>query len=303
MAVRPPTIALLGAALTALAVHGQPVLLELDVENLVAYVDNAYFPTAVRIGDITAVNGHPVKGTYVGVPFKLGLTPAPQPGQTIADTTAVSFREESFQILGLDGILIGSILTIGTAGGPPAPGAPPVQANGDLAIAGGTGAFIGVRGQKGRGTSIAPLRYAAADEDPAGRRRIGGGHIREILQVIPMSQPEIVTTGGRPAVTHANDFTPVSLSKPATSGETLSLFATGLGPIRPSTGPGAVVNSPVAVTVNGKFADVISAVLSPGTADRYEVKFRVPSGTEEGTATIQVTAAWIASPPAIFAVK
>jgi hypothetical protein len=296
-------MALLGAALTALAVHGQPVVLELDIENLVAYVDNAYFPTAVRIGDITAVNGHPVKGTYVGVPFKLGLTPAPQPGQTIADTTAVSFREESFQILGLDGILIGSILTIGTAGGPPAPGAPSFQANGDLAIAGGTGAFIGVRGQKGRGTAIAPLRYAATDEDPGDRRRIGGGHIREIFYAIPMSQPGIVTTGGRPALAHANGFTPVSLSKPATAGEALSLFATGLGPTRPSTGPGAVVNSPVAVTVNGKFADVISAVLSPGTADRYEVKFRLPSDTEKGTATIQVTAAWITSPTAIFAVK
>ena len=116
MTVRPPTIALLGAALTALAVHGQPAVLELDVENLVAYVDNSYFPTAVRIGDITTVNGRPVKGTYVGVPFKLGLTPAPQPGQAIADSTAVSFRQESFQILGLDGVPLGSILTLGMAG-------------------------------------------------------------------------------------------------------------------------------------------------------------------------------------------
>jgi hypothetical protein len=303
MTVRPPTIALLGAVLTALALHGQPVVLELDVENLVAYVDNTYFPIAVRIGDITAVNGQPVKGTYSGVAFGLGLTPAPQPSHAIADATAVSLRQESFQILGLDGTPVGTIMTAGPAGGPPPPGAPATQENGDLAIVGGTGAFLGVRGEKGRGVSIAALRRAPLDEGPSNRRQIGGGHIREILYVIPMSQPEIVTTGGRPAVTHANDVTPVSLSKPATAGETLSLFATGLGPTRPSTGPAAVVNSPVAVTVNGKFADVISAVLSPGTADRYEVKFRVPSGTEKGTATIQVAAAWITSPPAIFAVK
>jgi hypothetical protein len=305
MTVRPLQIALLEAALTALAVHGQPVVLELDVENLVAYVDNAYFPTAVRIGDITAVNGHPVKGTYVGVPFKLGLTPVPQPGQAIADTAAVSLREESFQILGLDGVPVGSILTLGTAGGPSPRGAPSVQANGDLAIAGGTGAFLGVRGEKGRGASIAPLRYAAADEDPADRRRIGGGHIREILQVIPMSQPEIVITAGRLAVTHSKDSTPVSVSKPAKAGEVLSLLATGLAPTRPSprlrTNQEIAVNSPVEVTMNGKAAEVISA--RTDTVDRYQVNFRVPPGIEKGMATVQVIAAWIASPPATISVQ
>lgn len=307
MTVRPLKIALLGATLTALAVQGQPVVLELDVENLVAYVGNTYFPTAVRIGDITAVNGHPVKGTYVGVPFKLGLTPAPQPGQAIADTTAVSFRQESFQILGLDGVPVGSILTFGMAGGPPPRGAPSVQANGDLAIAGGTGAFIGVRGQKGRGTSIAPLRYAAADEAPADRRRIGGGHIREILQVIPMSQPEIVITAGRPAVTHSKDSTPVSVSKPARAGEVLSLLATGLGPTRPSPSlrmnQETAANSLVEVTVNGKAAEVISAGGSTEPVNRYQVNFRVPPGIEKGMATVQVIAAWIASPPATISVQ
>jgi hypothetical protein len=307
MTIRPLKIALLGAALVALPVHGQPVVLEIDVENLVAYVDNTHFPTAVRLGDITAVNGHRVKGTYVGVPFKLGLNPTPQPGQAIADMAAVSFRQESFQILGLDRVPVGSIVALGTAGGPPPPGAPSVQANGDLAIVGGTGAFIGVRGEKGRGTSIVPLRYAAVDEDPANRRQIGGGHIREILQVIPMSQPEIVITAGRPAVTHSKDSSPVSVSKPAMAGEVLSLLATGLGPTRPSPSlrmnQEMVVNSPVAVTVNGKAAEVISAAGSTETVDRYQVNFRVPAGTDKGTATIQVTAAWIASVPATIAVQ
>jgi hypothetical protein len=309
MTFRPRKLALLRAALAALSAipriasaQTQPAVLEIDVENLVAYIGNAHFPTGLRLGDITAVNGQPVKGTYSGVAFGLGLTPAPQPGQPIADATAVSLRQESFQILGLDGAPVGTIMTVGPAGGPPPPGAPPAQENGDLAIVGGTGAFLGVRGEKGRGVSIAPLRRAALDEDPSKRRQIGGGHIREILYVISMSQPDIVTTGGRPALIHANDSTPVSISKPATEGEVLSLYATGLGPTRPSTGPAGVVNSPVEVKVNGKIAEVISAVGSPGTVDRYEVKFRVPSGTERGTATIQVTAAWIASPPVTFAV-
>jgi hypothetical protein len=321
MTIRPPKVALLGAVLCALAVQAaiprtafaqtRPAILEIDVENLVAYIDNIHFPTALRLGDITAVNGHAVKGTYAGVPFGLGLPPALRPGHSIADMAAVSFRQESFQILELDGTHVGTIMTVGPAGGPPPPGAPLAQENGDLAVVGGTGAFLGVRGEKGRGVSIAALRRAPSDEDPSKRRQIGGGHIREILYVIPMSQPEIVTTAGRPAVVHSNDTTPVSMSKPATAGEVLSLFATGLGPTRPSPDPGnpfppspkMPINSPLQVMVNGRTAEVISAIGSPGTVDRYQVNFRVPPGTEKGTATIQVTAAWIVSPPATFAVK
>jgi uncharacterized protein (TIGR03437 family) len=63
------------------------------------------------------------------------------------------------------------------------------------------------------------------------------------------------------------------------------------------------VNSPLQVTVNGRTAEVINAVGSPGTADRYQVNFRLPPGAASGTATIQVTAAWIASTPATFVVK
>jgi len=47
---------------------------------------------------------------------------------------------------------------------------------------------------------------------------------------------------------------------------------------------------------------VISAVGSSGTVDRYEVKFRVPRGMEKGTATVQVSAAWIEGMPAMITV-
>jgi hypothetical protein len=123
---RPILITILVAISSGLAsAQIQPVVLEIDVENLVEYIHNTHFwEGAIRLGDITAVNGHPVKGTYVGVPLKLGLTPAPQPGQPVADITRVSFRQESFQILGLDGVPVGSILTLGTAGGPSLPAHP-----------------------------------------------------------------------------------------------------------------------------------------------------------------------------------
>ena len=301
MTIGTPTQAALAAIFLAASsqlamAQTQPAVLEIDVENLVEYIQNSNFWTAVRLGDITAVNGRPVRGTYVGVPVKLGLTPAPEPGQALADITRVSFRQESFQILALDGLHVGSILILGTAGGPPPPRAPSAQENGDLAIVGGTGAFLGARGEKGRGREIAPARRAAPNEDPAHRRQIGGGHIREILYLIPFAAPLISK------LAHASDFTAVSTSKPARADEILSLFATGLGPTRPAN-PVAVVNSPVEVTVNGMPAQIISVIGSPGTMDRYEVKFRLPPGTKKGAAAIELSAAWIASAPATIAVQ
>src|SRR5207249_9351832 len=113
------------------------------------------------------------------------------------------------------------------------------------------------------------------------------------------------------AVTHCADFTLVTAAKPAAAGENLCLFATGLGPTRPGVEPGqpfpssplALVNSPVQVTVNGNNAQVIGAVGYPGAVDGYQVNFRVPSGTSKGTASIQMTAAWVSSAPVTIAVQ
>jgi uncharacterized protein (TIGR03437 family) len=143
------------------------------------------------------------------------------------------------------------------------------------------------------------------------RRQNGGGHIASILYVIPMSRPDIAITASGPAVTHSSDFSLVTAAKPAAAGETLSLFATGLGPTRTVLDPGqafpsnplAVVNSPVTVTVNGKSAEVLGAVGYPGTADSYQVNFRVPPDIGTGTATIQISAAWIPGAPVSIPVK
>lgn len=132
-----------------------------------------------------------------------------------------------------------------------------------------------------------------------------------VLYVIPMSRPDIVITANGPAVTHASDFSLVTASKPAAAGEILSLFATGLGPTRSSLDPGqpfpsnplAVVNSPITVTVNGKSAEVLAAVGYPGSADSYQVNFRVPADTAKGTAAIQVTAAWITGTSVSIAIQ
>ena len=132
-----------------------------------------------------------------------------------------------------------------------------------------------------------------------------------LLYVVPMATPDILTTANGPAVTHSSDFSLVSASKPATAGEVLSLFATGLGPTRASLNPGqpfpstplAVVNSPFDVMVNGKSAEVLAAVGYPGSADGYQVNFRVPVDTAKGMASIQVSAAWVTGMPVNIAIQ
>ena len=67
--------------------------------------------------------------------------------------------------------------------------------------------------------------------------------------------------------------------------------------------PPETVNSPVAVTVNGEAAQVLSAVGYPGATDGYQVDFQVPANTTAGVAAIQLSAAWIAGPAVKIAVQ
>ena len=267
---------------------------------------NKNFAVVTLLGDIVAVNGQPAKGTYVGRTRAIKASPDPNPGGAIADITREAIREVIFEILKSDGTPVGTIVGLGFSGGPAPPGAPLAQTAGNWAIVGGTGAFLGARGELG-GAQISGTpgaRAASMAEDPANRRVNGGGKQPFVLQVIPMSVPQIVVTRAGPAVTHSKDLSLVTASKPAAAGEILSLSATGLGPTRPGVDPckpfpatpPAVVNSPVDVKVNGKSAEVLAAVGYPGAVDGYQVNFRVPSDAAKGTATVQISAAWIAGP-------
>src|SRR5262249_19093567 len=130
------------------------------------------------------------------------------------------------------------------------------------------------------------------------------GTTRHLIQMFPMSRPEIVSTGTGPAIFHA-DFSPVTAAKPAKAGEVLIVRATGLGPTRPGVDYGhpfpsdvlQQVNSPIAVLVNGQQAEVTNAIGWPGLVDTYRVDFRVPDGASAGMAGIQLTAAWITGVP------
>ena len=87
--------------------------------------------------------------------------------------------------------------------------------------------------------------------------------------------------------------------------------ASGVGPTVPGVEPGQpfpldalqAVNSPLDVTVNGLAADVVNKIGWPGLLDTYRVDFRVPTGINSGTATIQLTVAWIQGSPVIIPVQ
>jgi uncharacterized protein (TIGR03437 family) len=321
-------VTVFGAAVYCSLASGQSTqttLLKIDVANYVPYtydlVDIQKFASApimtpavlngarafsffAFIGDIVAVNGKPAKGLWTARGTTFGFDPNAVPGRATADVTRGNIIDMYWEIAKVDGTPIGALAASGLTRGSPPPGAPQSQTGDNLTIIGGTGAFLGIRGQAGV-IDLGSPRQASVVEDPASRRSIGGAKRSYILHLIPMSIPEIVTTVNGPAITHSNDFSLVTAAKPAAAGEILSLFATGLGPTVPGVDPGqplpssplAGINSPVEVTVNGKAAEILAANGYPGAVDGYQVNFRLPLDTPRGAANIQVSAAWIAGAP------
>lgn len=295
-----------------------PTILQVDLENYTIYlsdvtdnsklarspgpltvVDPANFGNLVTLADVTAINGTPAKGAMVMQMQYVRLTPTPPPGRAIGDITrevAVVWR---WEFLKADGSPFGSLFGVGFGGGPPAPGSTAGSINGNNAITGGTGAFVGAKGSLNMVQSSGG-RATSQAEDPSMRRTHGGAKVRFALQIWPMFRPEIVMTPNGPAVFH-QDFSPVTPDKPAQKGETLIVYAKGLGPTNPGVNPGepfpsdplALVTSPVEVLVGGKASPATNQLGIPGTTDTYRVDFQVPDTTVSGMVPIQVSAAWV----------
>jgi hypothetical protein len=142
--------------------------LTIEVKNLVAYqadicepslfatlpdatVPGGNFPptplnffVVTLIGDIKTVNTQDSKGTYVGYNPALNASPNAPNGGATADITRIAMREHICEILNSHGDAIGSTVSSGFSGGV-APGLP--NDSGNWAITGGTGAYLGARGQ------------------------------------------------------------------------------------------------------------------------------------------------------------
>jgi uncharacterized protein (TIGR03437 family) len=287
----------------------EPVVLTIDVENYVQYRGDIADPTKfatdpnpktaaaiafmqnVQMGDIVAVNGKPAKGLwqnrFVIMPFRVN----PTPGQPIADLDTSGVLHCVWEILGPDGAYIGTLMDGGTGN--------------NHALMGGLGAFAGMTGVKIMEV-LAPSRAASMSEDPSKRRvNGGGGKVRATFYIYPPFRPTVQMTPSGPTIAHT-DYSPVTAANPARPGELLIIAATGLGPVKPGIQPpGALqfpgppyqeVNSPVSVTFNGKELPVINKIGWPGQRDLYWIDFQVPSDAGTGTATLQLTAAWIPGP-------
>ena len=299
------------------------VILDMRIENRVVYLADTpdvsklatnpssttplaarTFETFMSIADIVSINGRPVKGTWTIRAMQLNLSPNPAPGQAIADVTRQNQVDAAFEILQPDGTPIGTLFLLGVSSGSPPPGAPLLANNTNFAVVGGTGAFLGARGQQELVELIQVEHQASQSEDPALRRITGAGAgiRRLVIHLIPMLWPEVMAAATGPAVFHS-DFSPVTPARPARVGETLIVMTTNLGPTLPGVDPGQpfpmdrsmVVNSPVEVSVNGSPAEVVNKIGWPGRTNVYRVDVRVPDGTTQGMAALQLTTAFISS--------
>jgi uncharacterized protein (TIGR03437 family) len=307
-----------------------PALITIDVENIVEYeadvpevaklattatrttgAASSNFYPVLWVADVIAINGTPAKGTWTVRGHQLFRGPIQTPGRAIADSSGAYFFDWIFDLLQADGTPIGSLMAVGTGGAPKPPGAPSLILQANMAVTGGTGAFLGIRGQAGQGGNTVPLRTASMSEDPAFRRSLGGGSRRYVFQLIPMTRPDVVVTREGLAIVHASNFSLVSPSNPAHPGEFLAVFASGLGPTRPGVDPGQpfpatppqLVNSPVEVSVGGKPAEVLYAGGYPGAVDIYQVNFRVPDNSGSGATTLRLTSAFISGSDVTFPIQ
>lgn len=311
---------LAGAACCA---FGQaPTVIQIDMENYAAYyadnpdysklassakavapVSTNTFSSFSGLADIVRVNGKPAKGTWSVRGIITNYTPTPQPGQATADTTRQAFVDWVWEIQQADGTPVGTIMAAGMGHGPAPPGSPlaltPAAAS-SMAITGGTGAFLGIRGQAGFKEIAVATRTASVAEDPSLRRTLGGGKRSFLLTLIPLAPPTILTNAAGPLVAHSADFSPVSSTKPAVPGEILIVVASGLGPTNPGVDPGqafpsspiAIANSPIEATVNGSPTQVLYAGGYPGTTNLYQVNLQLPPTLQPGMAAVQLTSAW-----------
>jgi uncharacterized protein (TIGR03437 family) len=118
--------------------------------------------------------------------------------------------------------------------------------------------------------------------------------------------------------THAKDFTyaikdgvfPGTTTVPAKPGETIILWATGLGPTTPVLPSGRLTPSatsglymttfPLTVTIGGIASHVNPAVLAPGFAGLYQIGVTVPDSLADGDQPISVSTIGTLSPSGVF---
>jgi uncharacterized protein (TIGR03437 family) len=161
----------------------------------------------------------------------------------------------------------------------------------------------------GQGGAAGVIRAASVTEDPSQRRANASPDNTQtmFLYVIPMMPPQIIEI----FAVHKNDLPKrVTQANPAKSGDTLILYATGLGPVRDQGGndvpigqpfpANTTVISPVTVTIGLTTVQYVpqSAQGCQGFSNGYVVELILPNfagAVLPDTTSIQINSAWIQS--------
>jgi uncharacterized protein (TIGR03437 family) len=106
--------------------------------------------------------------------------------------------------------------------------------------------------------------------------------------------PAIITSDGKQAVAVHSDYSLVTSQNPAHSGEAITLYGTGFGPVTPlpTTGapagssPPSTMNPAPSVTINAHNSTVQFAGLSPGLVGLYQFNVVVPDQVGIGNLTV-----------------
>lgn len=125
---------------------------------------------------------------------------------------------------------------------------------------------------------------------------------------VAAAAPQFFSTNGKSVLGAHISGVIVGTVAPAAPGETIVLYATGLGVVTPALVPGVVptdalpVVAPTQVTIAGAPATLSFAGLVPGTAGVYQLNVQVPSDAAAGDLPVIVTSGSVSSAPLLLTI-
>jgi len=127
------------------------------------------------------------------------------------------------------------------------------------------------------------------------------------IQVLP-AQPGVFLVNGKGALFHSN-FSYITSSSPASRGEEIIIYCTGLGAVSPQVEAGsAAPAAPLAksakpqVMIGNLPAQVAFSGLAPGLAGLYQLNVIVPQNAQAGSTQLVVTSGGVSSPAVTIAI-
>ena len=128
------------------------------------------------------------------------------------------------------------------------------------------------------------------------------------IQVLP-AQPGVFLVNGQGVVLHSN-FSYITSKSPASRGEEIIIYCTGLGAVSPQVEAGfAAPAAPLASTakpvvmIGGVSAEVAFSGLAPGLAGLYQLNVIVPENAPGGSSQMTISAGGISSSPVALAIQ